>query len=250
MTAAVHGRREFMKALAVGASASAIGAMAHAEPGTTPKVQPIRPPVSKTNAKPHAWRFFNRDEVRAVEAAIARLIPADELGPGAKEAGVAVFLDMQLAGAWGSGDNLYRQGPFVAGTSQQGYQLSFTPAEMFRMGLAKLEEAAKRSHGGSTFADLAPTQQDMLLAQVEQGQVDFGVLPSGVFFAALLDATMEGFFGDPMYGGNREMIGWKLVGFPGVYASYANDIERHGIAWTRPPESIMDGGGHHDEHMS
>jgi hypothetical protein len=74
--------------------------MVHAENGTKPTAQPIRPPIS---------------EVRAVEAAIARLIPADELRPGAKEAGVAVFLDSQLAGAWGSGDHLYRHGPFAAG---------------------------------------------------------------------------------------------------------------------------------------
>lgn len=248
MDDADRSRRGFIKALALGASASAVGAMAHAESAAKPTAQPIKPPVSKANATPHGWRFFNRDEVRFVEAAIARMIPADELGPGAKEAGVAMFLDLQLAGAWGSGDNLYRHGPFVAGTAQQGYQLSFTPAEMFRMGIAKLDEAAKRAHSGSPFANLTPIQQDVLLAQTEQGQVDFGALPSSVFFAALLDATMEGFFSDPMYGGNREMIGWKLVGFPGVYASYANDIERHGIVWTRPPESILDGGSHHEEH--
>ena len=250
MDDAVRSRRGFIKALALGASASAVGAVAHAENGTRPTTQTIRPPIPKATPKPHAWRFFNRNEVRAVEAAVARLIPADELGPGAKEANVAVFLDMQLAGAWGSGDNLYRQGPFLAGTPQQGYQLSSTPAQMFRIGLAKLDEGARRLHSGTAFADLAPARQDALLAQTEQGQVDFGGLPSGVFFAALLDATMEGFFGDPMYGGNLDMIGWKLVGFPGVYASYANDIERHGVAWTRPPVSITDGGAHHDGHMS
>jgi gluconate 2-dehydrogenase gamma chain len=250
MNDTVSSRRGFMKALAVGASAGAAGALARAEKATAPTTQPIRPPDSKANAKPHAWRFFNRDEVRVVEAAIARLIPADALGPGAKEAGVAVFLDTQLAGAWGSGDHLYRQGPFATGTPQQGYQLSSTPAQMFRLGLAKLDEAARHAHGDSAFADLTPALQDAQLADTEQGKLDFGALPSATFFDALLDATMEGFFGDPMYGGNRDMIGWKLVGFPGVYASYANDIERHGVAWTRPPVSIADGGEHHDGHMS
>ena len=79
-----------------------------------------------------------------------------------------------------------------------------------------------------------------VLAEAEQGKLDFGALPSAAFFAALLDATMEGFFSDPIYGGNRDKIGWKLVGFPGVHASYANDIERHGVAWARPPASIAD----------
>jgi gluconate 2-dehydrogenase gamma chain len=94
-------------------------------------------------------------------------------------------------------------------------------------------------HGGA-FADLAAPEQDALLAQAEHGELDFGALPSSAFFAALLDATMEGFFSDPIYGGNRDKIGWKLVGFPGVHASYANDIERHNVAWTRAPASIAD----------
>jgi len=187
----------------------------------------------------HAWRFFNGDEARAAEAAVARIIPADDAGPGATEAGVAMFIDLQLAGAWGDGAQLYRHPPFLPGTPQQGYQLAFTPAEMFRLGFAKLDESARKAHGAA-FADLTAQQQDELLALAEQGKLDFGALPSAVFFGALLDASMEGFFSDPIYGGNRDKIGWKLVGFPGVHASYANDIERHGVAWTRPPASIAD----------
>jgi gluconate 2-dehydrogenase gamma chain len=240
-------RRGFIKILAASASLGATGKLAHAETAKGDE-KDTRSPIAAAT-QPHTWRFFNRNEVRVVEAAISRLIPGDELGPGAREAGVAEFLDGQLAGAWGSGDNLYRQGPFAAGTVQQGYQLSFTPAEMFRMGLAKLDEASTQAHGGSAFADLTPALQDGLLAQAEKGQLDFGPLPSGVFFGALLDATVEGFFGDPLYGGNRDKIGWKLVGFPGVYASYANDIERHGVAWTLAPVSIADGGGNHEGHM-
>jgi|SRR5882672_1823489 len=196
-------------------------------------------PESAPQSAEHAWRFFNGAEARAVEAAVARLIPADENGPGAKEAGAAVFIDLQLASAWGNGDHFYRHGPFLPGTPQQGYQLAFTPAETFRLGLAGLDASARKAHG-TAFADLTPAQQDALLAQAELGKLDLGALPSAVFFGALLDATMEGFFGDPAYGGNRDKVGWKLVGFPGVHASYANDIERHGVAWTRPPASIAD----------
>ena len=188
---------------------------------------------------PTAWLFFNPQEARTADAAAARLIPADENGPGAREAGVVVFLDRQLAGAWGHGDHFYRGGPFLAGTPQQGYQLAFTPAEMFRAGLASLDASARKLHDAS-FADLAAAQQDALLADAEHGKLDFGALPSAAFFAALLDATMEGFFSDPVHGGNRGKVGWKLVGFPGVHASYANDIERHGVAWSRAPASIAD----------
>ena len=152
---------------------------------------------------------------------------------------MAEFIDLQLAGAWGNGDHFYRQGPFRAGTAQQGYQLAFTPAETFRTGLAALDAAARKVHGAA-FADLDAAKQDALLSDAEHGKLDFDSLPSGVFFGALLDLTMEGFFSDPIHGGNRDKIGWKLVGFPGVHASYANDIERHGVAWTRPPASIAD----------
>lgn len=188
---------------------------------------------------PTGWLFFNSEEARTAEAALARLIPADDSGPGAREAGVVVFLDRQLAAAWGQGDHFYRKGPFLSGTPQQGYQLAFTPAEMFRLGFAKLDENARKLRGAA-FADLTDEQQDELLRQAEQGKLEFGALPSGVFFSSLVDATMEGFFSDPIHGGNRDKIGWKLVGFPGVHASYANDIERHGIKWPRAPVSIAD----------
>jgi gluconate 2-dehydrogenase gamma chain len=235
---AVHHRRIFLKQIAAVAGAAPLSLGATAGMAATAPANGTAEAVDSARIE-HAWRFFNDNEVRAVEAVVARIIPTDDTGPGAKEAGVAVFIDLQLAGAWGAGDHLYRQTPFLAGTPQQGYQLAFTPAEMFRLGLANLDEAARKAHGAA-FADLAPEQQDALLAQAEQGKLDFGALPSAAFFAALLDATMEGFFSDPIYGGNRDKIGWKLVGFPGVHASYANDIERHNVAWTRPPASIAD----------
>jgi gluconate 2-dehydrogenase gamma chain len=110
---------------------------------------------------------------------------------------------------------------------------------MFRLGFARLDENARKLRG-APFADLTNAQQDELLEQAEHGKLDFGPLPSNTFFASLVDVTMEGFFSDPIHGGNRNKIGWKLVGFPGVHASYANDIERHGIEWSRAPASIAD----------
>ena len=239
MSNGVTHRRIFLKQIATTVGAVPLGLGATVVTGGIAAT--VAPSANAQDPAPivHAWHFFDGNEGRAAEAAVARLIPADDAGPGAKEAGVAVFIDLQLAGAWGAGDHLYRQTPFLAGTPQQGYQLAFTPAEMFRLGLAQLDEAARKAHGAA-FADLTPQQQDALLAEAEQGKLDFGALPSAAFFAALLDATMEGFFSDPIYGGNRDKIGWKLVGFPGVHASYANDIERHGVAWTRPPASIAD----------
>ena len=236
-------RRIFLQQVAAVVGAAPLASAAASAPSASPKstAQAGRSHAGDGAPLSTAWRFFNAEEARTADAAVARVIPSDDDGPGAREAGVVVFLDQQLAGAWGHGDHFYRKGPFLPGTPQQGYQLAFTPAEMFRLGFAKLDEHARRQHRAA-FADLTHEQQDALLAQAEQGRLDFGPLPSGTFFASLVDATMEGFFSDPIYGGNRHKIGWKLVGFPGVHASYANDIERHGIRWLRAPASIADVG--------
>jgi gluconate 2-dehydrogenase gamma chain len=235
-------RRIFLKQIAavVGAAplAATVAPVASAQNASTTQAADVNASDGQSSLTT-AWLFFNLDEARTADAVVARLIPADDNGPGAREAGVVVFLDRQLAGAWGQGDHFYRRGPFLPGTAQQGYQLAFTPAEMFRLGFAKLDENARKLRG-SGFADLTEQQQDELLAQAQEGKLDFGPLPSATFFGSLVDVTMEGFFSDPIYGGNRDKIGWKLVGFPGVHASYANDIERHGVKWSRAPASISD----------
>lgn len=225
----VSARRGLLKALAVGVPGAVWAPHAAAAPEATPA--PAAAPPNRM------LKFFNAQEALAMDAIAARLIPADDLGPGAKEAGVTQFIDGQLAGAWGAGEQFYRQGPFEAGTPEQGYQLSFTPAEMFRRGLAALDAAA-RKQDGRPYAELDAQRQDAWLHDMQAGKPDFSPLPSAVFFQALLDATIEGFFSDPLYGGNIDMVGWKLVGFPGAYASFSNDIERHGVIWAGRPVSI------------
>ncbi|MGE6917373.1 gluconate 2-dehydrogenase subunit 3 family protein [Achromobacter kerstersii] len=237
------GRRGLLKALAVGVPGAAWAVTARGAPGDSPPAAghgaspPAASPANRT------YKFFNAQEALAMDAIAARLIPADELGPGAKEAGVTHFLDGQLAGAWGAGSQFYRQGPFEKGTPEQGYQLSFTPAEMIRHGLAALD-AATRKQDGKPYAELDEARQDAWLHDLQAGKPDFSPLPSDVFFQALLDATIEGFFSDPLYGGNADMVGWKLVGFPGAFASFSNDIERHGVIWAGKPVSIANAVSH------
>lgn len=238
----VSGRRGLLKALAVGVPGAAWAPATLAAPEAAAPSAPA-PAAAPAQAPNRALRFFNAQEARAMDAIAARLIPADELGPGAKEAGVTQFVDGQLAGAWGAGEQFYRQGPFEQGTPEQGYQLSFTPAEMFRRGLAALD-AATRKQDGKPYAELDSARQDAWLHDMQAGKPDFSPLPSDVFFQALLDATIEGFFSDPLYGGNVDMVGWKLVGFPGAYASFSNDIERHGVIWAGQPVSIANARGH------
>jgi gluconate 2-dehydrogenase gamma chain len=186
--------------------------------------------------KPAAYVFFSGEEAAFIEPAVARLIPRDELGPGALEAGVPVFIDRQLGGAWGAGERLYRSGPWGEGTPSQGYQLPFTPAELFRAALRAVDRA---------FPKMPPQKQDAYLDALQKEKRDLGGVPSNVFFDTLLAVTIEGFFGDPVYGGNRDMAGWKLIGFPGAYANYYELVDQHGFKFTAPPMSLgQDARGH------
>ena len=236
-------RRGLLGALTAALPAAAAGRAAAQAPAAAPSApaSPPTPPVA-----PHAaWLFFNAAEARLVEAMVARLVPADALGPGAKEAGVAAYIDRQLAGAWGAGNNFYAKGPFREGTPQQGYQLAFTPAAMFRTALPLVDQRSAALNKGLAFADCPPATQDDMLTAMQAGRFDLSPVPSAAFFAALLDATMEGFFADPIYGGNQGMVGWRLVGFPGAYDSYEQTVELWGMTWPSPPISIAEGGAGH-----
>jgi len=182
------------------------------------------------------YLFLNSEEASFVEAAVARLIPEDDQWPGAHTAGVPNYIDKQLAGAWGVGERLYRSGPWQPGTPSQGYQLPFTPAELFRTSIDAINK--ELSQTGTPFAAMNSEQQDAYLAGLESGGKDLGGVPSNVFFEHLWECTIEGFFSDPVYGGNRDMVAWRMIGFPGAYASYYDLVDQHGIKIDRAPMSI------------
>jgi len=191
------------------------------------------------------YTFFNSTEAQFIEAACERLIPADELGPGALGAWVPNYLDKQLGGAWGNGERLYRSGPWIAGTASQGYQLPFTPAELFRAALGAISRNLQAR--GSQFGELSPDSQDEYLRVLAKGgpDLDLDGVPSEVFFNLLLQMTVEGFFSDPAYGGNHDMVAWRMIGFPGAYADYYDAIDRHGVKFEREPMSLVeDSRGH------
>jgi gluconate 2-dehydrogenase gamma chain len=196
-------------------------------------------PADSREATP-TYLFFNTEEVLFIEAACERLIPADESGPGALDSGVPNYIDKQLGGAWGAGERLYRSGPWQQGTSTQGYQLPFTPAELFHTALRAINRELE-THG-TPFNAMSVQAQDAYLKSLEAGSHDLDGIPSAVFFGMLLQMSVEGFFSDPVYGGNRDMVAWRMIGFPGAYAEYFEAIDRHGMKFEREPMSLAEDG--------
>ncbi len=136
---------------------------------------------------------LNAREAATATALFERLFPADEEHPGATEIGVLSYIDRALAGA-------YRE-----------------HEESYRLGLAALDRCARARHS-APFADLDPTQQDALLRDLERGELpNFHAPPQQAFFALLRAHLQEGLFADPLYGGNRDKLGWRVLGHPGVW---------------------------------
>src|SRR5207247_5417043 len=90
------------------------------------------------------------------------------------------------------------------------------------------------------FSALTAAQQDEVLRGLDGGKIELEGVRSQFFFNMLLANTLEGFFADPIYGGNRDKVGWKLVGFPGVAAVYTAHVDRHGVPYNAVPVSIQD----------
>ncbi|MGB7480657.1 MAG: gluconate 2-dehydrogenase subunit 3 family protein [Burkholderiaceae bacterium] len=206
--------------------------------GLRPAAASVDPAVPRGPAE-RRFSWFGADELAFVNAALARLIPADELGPGAREADVAFFIDQQLAGSFGRAETWYMQGPWQKGTPEQGYQLKLTPAQLYRVAIPAIDAHCRRSYGGKVFAALAAEQQDEVLHGLEQGKIELESAPAKDFFSQFWENVNEGFFADPMYGGNRDFAGWKLVGFPGPRYNYLTEIEQYGKTYAMPPVGLL-----------
>jgi gluconate 2-dehydrogenase gamma chain len=171
-------------------------------------------------------KFFTEPEALIAAAAASRIFPSDESGPGAREAGVVIYIDRQLAGPWGRDGHRYTREPFdESAAAEFGYQGKATPREIYR-------EALKNLQG---FDRLSPAEQDARLKTIEDG----------MFFNLLRRNTIEGMFCDPQHGGNVDMIGWQLIGFPGPRMSYYGDIEKYrGEAFRPKPVSLAQVAAH------
>jgi gluconate 2-dehydrogenase gamma chain len=232
-----RGRRQLLVAgLGGAASAAAVAAALHDGELGGP-AQTFRGAVPWTEgtadvppgASGSGYVYFTAAEAAFIVAAVGRLIPNDEVGPGAVEAGVPFFLDRQLAGKFGRGDHYYLVGPWAKGTPEQGYQGRFNPAQLYRAAIAAIESHVGASFQGTTFGALPAADQDSVLKDLESGALKLdGGVDSKTFFAMLLQNTKEGYFSDPIYGGNKGMAAWKMIGFPGAHYNYKSWVSRHG----------------------
>lgn len=188
--------------------------------------------------RPAGYVFLTPAEAAFVEAAAARLIPKDDLGAGAIEAGVPGFIDSQLAGDYGQATSWYMQGPWSTGEKTQGYQTRMTPAALYRAAIREIDQAVGQAHNNTMFAKLATADQDAWLGRLEKGDVQLPTADAKTFFTMLLQNTKEGFWSDPIYGGNRDMVGWKLIGFPGARYDYRDFVSHHNERFPLPPVGI------------
>jgi len=250
-------RRGLFRGAAGLGAATALPGSAGAQPAAAPQeARPATPgtvaawragarsPADRPQAAP--YRFFNAAEAAFIEAAVDRLIPDDEDWPGALWAGVPAYIDGQLAGAYGQGARFYGAGPWAPGLPSQGYQLALTPAQLYRTSLAALQRELDARH--LDFPKAPPEARDAFLHEVEAGRIDCGGFPSSVLFETLLANTVEGFLSDPAYGGNRDMVGWRMIGFPGAYAAYLQLYTHHGMRFEREPISMGDAARQQHEH--
>lgn len=189
---------------------------------------------------PNGWHFFTSQEAATVEAFVDRLIPTDDLSPGGKDCGCAVYIDRQLAGPYGRFDGYYMSGPFQKGTKQQGPQSPVTPAQHYRKALAAFDKACGAKFGGKVFTALSDAQKDEAIKGLEDGSLKLDGTDSKEFFKLILKDTQNGFLADPIYGGNRNMASWKMIGFPGTHYDYRGWIDRHNQRVTLPTVSIAD----------
>jgi gluconate 2-dehydrogenase gamma chain len=170
-------------------------------------------------------RFFTAAEARIVTAACERIFPRDEQGAGATDAGVVVYIDRQLAGPYGRDKYRYTKPPFGPSSAEHGYQGAENPRALYRNGIRQL----------GAFDATPVTEQIAALKAIEKTP----------FFALLRAHTLEGMFCDPVHGGNENLSGWKMVGFPGPLMDYRAHVDAHyGEAWRPAPKSLEQVTGH------
>ncbi len=263
-------RRDFLKITTLVAAGTGLAACAPNRSSNEEISSTTAPPIDQYPQIPYAppepvpyvLTVFTAVEAEEVEALTARIYPGDPSDPGAREAGVTNFIDKQLAFHDGFVEYTYVHPPHAKAyegdqpppdksdelgeivwvkkseLERYGYQSIMKPVDRYRAGLKSVNDYSKSKYG-NVFAKLSETQQDAILGAMESGDAtDFFKDPTDKqFFKMLQDDTIHGMFSDPAYGGNKDMIGWKQIGYPGAQRAYT-PIDMNTEGNVRPPQSL------------
>ena len=171
-------------------------------------------------APPPALQFFTQWEFDLVTAMAETIWPTDDLGPGARAAGGGDYNDGQLYCSRGQGPRFYQNGPFSSPTDTgHGWQIPMTPADVYRAFLPGYDNYVRQTFGNS-YPSLTAAQQTAAMTALQTGKASIPIggttaFASPDFYSMFRQNVLEGMLADPSYGGNKNMVGWKWVGFPG-----------------------------------
>lgn len=172
-----------------------------------------------------ALMFFTQGEFKVIEPAVERIYPEDDNGPGAKELGVGFYIDHQLAGEWGFNAREYMEPPFFHGEKVQGYQGRLKRREIFRIALQEMQNYSQQKYD-KKFENLDENKQINILKDFQKDNIDLTTISPNGFFEMLRSAVLQGVYADPLYGGNKNMEGWRMRNYPGDQMSYKDIIEK------------------------
>jgi gluconate 2-dehydrogenase gamma chain len=233
-------RRELLiqAARVVGAGAilpaGAYGGSSSISAGSSPDPGPLPPPP---------YLSLSPDEATFIEALVNVMCPVDEHSPNGVDCGLATYIDRQLAGPFGKGAGRYQRGPFRSGKPQLGLQLPLTPEQFFKAGIAAASAASLHAHGRA-FDQLPNNTANEFLTELASGRLQDGQVPLASWFNDLVyPLFVEACFSDPMYGGNRDAVFWKMIGYPGLPATHTLDMVKYrGTRYpgASTPKSIVD----------
>jgi gluconate 2-dehydrogenase gamma chain len=227
-------RREVLKRIATVAGAPVLAGAASASAAAAPSDASTDASAAASNpgsAQALGYQSLGLEEAAFVEALVSIMCPADHLTPSGVDCGLAIFMDRQLAGAFGQGERLYMRGPWRQGKPQFGYQLPLTPEQFFKVGVAAANAACKEAHG-KNFDALAAAEADAFVAQIAAGKVTDPRVSLGMWFNDLVyPLFVQACFADPMYGGNGDKVFWRMIGYPGLPATH----QRHMVEFRGKP---------------
>ena len=210
-------RRNFL----LQAGLAGVASVAPAVPGASAVLGAVA-----ANPAADTYHSLSPDEAAFIEALVNVMCPADEFSPGGVDCGLAIYIDRQLAGPYGKGDGRYQRGPFRHGKPQLGLQLPLTPEQFCKSCIAVVDAACLRDRG-APFAALPTAEAETVLADIAGGRVaDERLSLTSWFNDIVYPLFVEACFADPMYGGNRNAVFWKMIGYPGLPANHAIDMVR------------------------